>query len=131
MVMQNPEEAIATLQELKELGIKLAIDDFGTGYSSLAYLKRFPVDCLKIDQSFVSEIMTARDNAVIAQAIISLGHSLNLQVIAEGVELQQQLEFLCAHHCHEAQGYYFSEPVPPDKFVKFLYEEHRYWRVKP
>jgi diguanylate cyclase (GGDEF)-like protein/PAS domain S-box-containing protein len=120
LVMQNPQEAIATLQELKELGIKLAIDDFGTGYSSLAYLKRFPVDCLKIDQSFVNEITTAHDSTVIAQAIISLGHSLNIQVIAEGVESQQQLEFLCTHHCHEAQGYYFSKPVPPGEFMKFF-----------
>ena len=120
LVMQNPEETIATLQELKQLGVKLAIDDFGTGYSSLAYLQRFPVDRLKIDQSFVREVMTHPDNAVIVQAVISLGRSLNINVIAEGVESQQQLEFLCTHHCHEAQGYYFSKPVPPDKFVEFL-----------
>jgi EAL domain-containing protein (putative c-di-GMP-specific phosphodiesterase class I) len=118
LLMHNAEEAITLMQALKTLGVRLAIDDFGTGYSSLAYLKRFPVDRLKIDQSFVQEISTNTDNAVIVRAVISLGHSLNMDVIAEGVESQAQLEFLHAHHCDEVQGYYFSRPVPSEQCVE-------------
>ncbi|MEO5702838.1 MAG: EAL domain-containing protein [Gammaproteobacteria bacterium] len=120
MVMHNAEEVISTLQELKSMGVGLSIDDFGTGYSSLSYLKRLPVGRLKIDQSFVRDITEDPDDAVIAQAVISLAHSLNLKVIAEGVETAEQLDFLRAHHCDEMQGYYFSRPVSAELFAELL-----------
>ena len=114
-VMHNVEVAIATLQGLKSLGISLSIDDFGTGYSSLAYLKRLPIDKLKIDRSFVRDIGagTAANEGVLAQAIISLGHNLHLQVVAEGVETDAQVRFLRKHQCDEGQGFFYGEPVEP------------------
>ena len=111
VIMTNAEEAAAMLIQLHDLGIHLAIDDFGTGYSSLSYLKRFPVDRLKIDRSFVSDIGVSDDDETIITAIITLAHSLKLQVIAEGVETAAQLEFLLEHGCNEIQGYLYSEPV--------------------
>jgi len=122
MVMHNAEAAIAILQGLKSLGVTLSVDDFGTGYSSLAYLKDLPIDTLKIDRSFVRDIRLGGDpgEGVLAQAIISLGHALNLKVIAEGVETDAQLRFLAKHHCDEVQGFYFGEPVAPDAFAKLL-----------
>ena len=111
MMMDNVELAVATLDKLKAMGIKLSIDDFGTGYSSLSYLKRFPIDVLKIDQSFVSDITHDPDDAPIVRSIITLAHSLKLKVIAEGVETLSQLEYLGAHRCDVIQGYYFSRPV--------------------
>jgi len=105
---------------LRESGVRVAVDDFGTGYSSLSYLRKFPLDAIKIDQSFVGQITTVPDETVIVRAIISMGRSLNLRVIAEGVETQEQLDFLKAHRCDEAQGYFFSRPVPPQELVKFL-----------
>ena len=100
--------------------MQVAIDDFGTGYSSLSYLRKFPVDALKIDQSFVRQISTGGDDTIIVTAIIALAHSLGLRVIAEGVETAEELAFLGAHHCEEVQGYYFSRPVPPDQFADLL-----------
>ena len=120
LLMQNTEAIIATLEELKELGVHLSIDDFGTGYSSLSYLERFPIDSLKIDQSFVRPIQDEDSDALIAKAIISLGHSLNLEVIAEGVETVGQLEFLRAQNCDTVQGYLFSKPIPPEEFLEVL-----------
>ncbi|HZN26195.1 MAG TPA: EAL domain-containing protein, partial [Burkholderiales bacterium] len=111
-VMHNPGRAVALLNELKEMGIRFAIDDFGTGYSSLAYLKRFPIDCLKIDRSFVVDIPRDAGNTAITHAIVAMAHSLGLKVIAEGVETLEQLAFLREHGCDEVQGYYFSEAVP-------------------
>lgn len=125
VVMQNAELAVATLRELKSMGIKLSIDDFGTGYSSLSYLKRFPIDKLKVDQSFVRNLTSDANDAAITRAVIDLGHSLNLKVIAEGVETHQHLAFLHAHACDEIQGYLFSRPVPADKFAKILTEDRR------
>ncbi|MGZ4106746.1 MAG: putative bifunctional diguanylate cyclase/phosphodiesterase [Tumebacillaceae bacterium] len=119
-VMKYVEETIATLHELKDMGLKISIDDFGTGYSSLSYLKRFPIDTLKIDQSFVRDISVDGDAAAIAKAVITLGHSLNLEVIAEGVETEEQFGFLKLEHCKAMQGYLFSPPVPADKFEKLL-----------
>ncbi len=117
MVMHDVENTIAMLEELKQLGVALALDDFGTGYSSLAYLKRFPIDALKIDRSFVRDIDTQADDAAIAHAVIAMAHSLGLHVVAEGVENAPQLEQLRAHGCDSFQGYIFSRPVPAEEFV--------------
>ncbi len=111
MMMNNAEHFITTLHALKSMGVQLSIDDFGTGYSSLSYLKRFPIDRLKIDQSFIRDIVTDTGDATITRAVIALGHSLNLKVIAEGVETAEQLAFLRANQCDEIQGYYFSRPL--------------------
>ena len=111
-IMRNGEEAVTTLSELAALGISIAIDDFGTGYSSLSYLKRFPVHRLKIDRSFVADIGSSGGNETITSAIIALAHSLELRVIAEGVETAAQLDFLVARACDEMQGYFFSQPLP-------------------
>lgn len=119
-IMQDAVSNIAVLNELKELGVKLAIDDFGTGYSSLSYLKRFPIDVLKIDQSFVRDISTDPDDAAIVMAIITLGHSLGLTVIAEGVETSDQLKFLNSADCDHLQGYYVAKPLGAAEFEKVL-----------
>ena len=120
LVMHDVELAISTMHELKAMGVKLAIDDFGTGYSSLAYLKRFPVDVLKIDQSFVRDIARDSASASMVAAIISLAHELGLRVIAEGVETAHELEFLRSRSCDEVQGYLYSRPVPAADFVRTL-----------
>jgi len=109
-----------TLEELKALGLHIAIDDFGTGYSSLAYLKRFPINTLKIDQSFIRDITTDPDAATIASAIIGLAKSLRLTVVAEGVETEAQLRVLRSYGCDEVQGYLFSPPLPPAEFAELL-----------
>ena len=120
LVMTDVERAIETLDSLHRLGVFLSIDDFGTGYSSLSYLKRFPIDILKIDQSFVRDISLDPDDAVIVLSIISLAHSLRMGVIAEGVETAEQLAFLRENGCDQMQGYYFSRPVPADAFEQLL-----------
>ncbi|PIF09030.1 PAS domain S-box-containing protein/diguanylate cyclase (GGDEF)-like protein [Janthinobacterium sp. 13] len=119
-LMSNAEETIAVLRNLKALGIQISIDDFGTGYSSLAYLKRFPIDKLKIDIAFVREVTSNPDDAAIVLAIISMAHSMKLEVIAEGVENDAQLAYLRRHGCDEMQGYYFSRPVPHEEFEQML-----------
>ncbi|WP_273820139.1 putative bifunctional diguanylate cyclase/phosphodiesterase [Pseudomonas asplenii] len=126
ILMQNIDATLEVLHALKALGIRLAIDDFGTGYSSLSYLRRFPVDVLKIDQSFVRNLAGDRNDAALVSAIISLGKSLNLNTIAEGVETREQLDFLKAHACEEVQGYYFSKAVEANAFASLLQD----WREK-
>jgi diguanylate cyclase (GGDEF)-like protein/PAS domain S-box-containing protein len=124
-ISENAEQTIASLWRLKELGISLAIDDFGTGYSSLSQLKRFPIDKLKIDRSFVRDIASDADDTAITRAIIAMGHSLQLQVIAEGVESRQQHDFLLAEGCDQAQGYLYSPPVPAEELLGLLqHPEH-------
>ncbi|KPA93258.1 response regulator receiver modulated diguanylate cyclase/phosphodiesterase [Pseudomonas asplenii] len=126
ILMQNIDATLEVLHALKALGIRLAIDDFGTGYSSLSYLRRFPVDVLKIDQSFVRNLAGDQNDAALVSAIISLGKSLNLNTIAEGVETREQLDFLKAHACEEVQGYYFSKAVEANAFASLLQD----WREK-
>ena len=120
LIMKDVDQAIGVLQDLKRLGVTLSIDDFGTGYSSLAYLKRFPIDILKIDRSFVSDITSDPDDAAIVASIISLAHNLRLQVIAEGVETPEQLKYLRSEGCDQMQGYYFSKPVPYESFLELM-----------
>jgi diguanylate cyclase (GGDEF)-like protein len=120
VVMKHAESAAATLLSLRQVGIQVAIDDFGTGYSSLGYLRKFPLDALKIDQSFVRQISTAGEDTAIVTAVIGMARSLKLRVIAEGVETIDELEFLRSHQCDEAQGYYFSRPVAPEQFEELL-----------
>jgi diguanylate cyclase (GGDEF)-like protein/PAS domain S-box-containing protein len=120
MIMQNVEGVIAMMDDFQLLGISLSLDDFGTGYSSLSYLKRFPIDKLKIDQSFVRGVTQDADDEAITKAIISLSRNLGLRVIAEGVETEAQLDFIRSAGCEEIQGYYYSRPLPENDFVKFL-----------
>jgi diguanylate cyclase (GGDEF)-like protein/PAS domain S-box-containing protein len=120
MLMQNPETAVARLTALKTLGVRLSLDDFGTGYSSLSYLSRFPIDQLKIDRSFVTDIVFEPTSAIIATSVIALAHRMGLEVVAEGVETEAQLGYLRKNHCDKMQGYYFSKPVPPEEFSEQL-----------
>jgi EAL domain-containing protein (putative c-di-GMP-specific phosphodiesterase class I) len=120
MVMRNPERALAILEAVKRMGVRLAIDDFGVGYSSLTHLKRFPIDTLKVDRSFIRDIPQDPEDKAIAEAIIAMGKSLNLTVVAEGVETLEQHSFLREHECDEMQGYYFSKPIPSELFAQLL-----------
>jgi len=119
-LMQDSKSTVVVLRALKEIGLRLALDDFGTGYSSLSYMKRFPIDTLKIDRSFVRNITTDADDASIVSAVINMGKSLHLGVVAEGVETQDQLAFLREYDCPEAQGYYFSHPLTATDFTAVL-----------
>jgi diguanylate cyclase (GGDEF)-like protein/PAS domain S-box-containing protein len=125
MLMSDPEDAAQTLRQLKALGARLSIDDFGTGYSSLAYLKRFPLDALKIDRGFIRDAVSDPDDAAIVCTIISLAHSLKLKVVAEGVETEGQLCFLKANGCDEMQGFYFARPLPVEECGRALAEDRR------
>jgi EAL domain-containing protein (putative c-di-GMP-specific phosphodiesterase class I) len=120
VLMKRAESTESILKTLRTRGVQVAVDDFGTGYSSLSYLRKFSVDALKIDQSFVRQITTVPDETTIVTAVISMGRSLKLRVVAEGVETQEELAFLQVHQCEEAQGYYFSRPVLPQQFAKLL-----------
>jgi EAL domain-containing protein (putative c-di-GMP-specific phosphodiesterase class I) len=118
--MEDAEAAVATLQQLKNLGVQLAIDDFGTGYSSLAYLKRFPVDALKIDRAFVSGLYQGSEDASIVNAVASLGHALNLSIVAEGIETADESRHVHALGCEVGQGYYFAKPLSVAEAEAFL-----------
>lgn len=124
-VMDDPEVALEQMHRLRELGIRLAIDDFGTGYSSLSYLKRIPVDYVKIDQAFIRGLGEGSEDAAITRAIIAMAHGLSLKVVAEGVERQDQLEFLRAERCDEVQGYLISRPVEADSLAGLLREQEK------
>jgi diguanylate cyclase (GGDEF)-like protein/PAS domain S-box-containing protein len=125
VIMQNADFAVSVLNAISELGIHVSIDDFGTGYSSLAHLKRFSVNTLKIDKSFVREVDFSSTDAAIATAIIAMGNSLNLNVIAEGVETQSQFDFLKFNNCDQVQGFLFCRPLPPDELIELLRKNHR------
>jgi EAL domain-containing protein (putative c-di-GMP-specific phosphodiesterase class I) len=120
VLMKRVASTAFILQALRKRGVRVAIDDFGTGYSSLSYLRKFPIDTLKIDQSFVGQIASGDEDAAIVTAVIGMAQSLKLRVVAEGVETFEELAFLHAHQCEEAQGYYFSHPVPAEQFAKLL-----------
>ena len=120
ILMHDADSSVVVLDALKAMGVRLAIDDFGTGYSSLSYLKRFPIDTLKIDQSFMHDIITDTYDATIVSAIIGMGKNLKQRVIAEGVETQEQLAFLQAQHCADGQGFHFSHSLPPEDFGLLL-----------
>jgi EAL domain-containing protein (putative c-di-GMP-specific phosphodiesterase class I) len=120
ILMHDAKSSAAVLQALKAMGVQLAMDDFGTGYSSLSYLKRFPIDTLKIDQSFVRDIVTDADDATIVSAMIGMGRNLKQRVLAEGVETQEQLSFLKSRQCAEGQGFLFSHPLSAEDFGRLL-----------
>jgi EAL domain-containing protein (putative c-di-GMP-specific phosphodiesterase class I) len=123
ILIQDTENVLEAVKRLKALGLKLSIDDFGTGYSSLSYLKRFAVDKLKIDQSFIRHMADEPSDAAIVRAIIQIARSLNLKTIAEGVEDERSLALLNIQHCDEAQGFHFARPMPAEEFVRYLKEQ--------
>src|SRR4029077_5901738 len=120
VLMERQHEAVAALHRLRALGVQLAIDDFGTGYSSLSYLKHFPVDCLKIDRTFVRDLISVPDDAAITAAVIAMAHALDLKVVAEGVETHEHLAFLRGQGCDEVQGHLVGRAVPADRFAEWL-----------
>jgi EAL domain-containing protein (putative c-di-GMP-specific phosphodiesterase class I) len=120
VLIKRAENTATILQALRESGVKVAVDDFGTGYSSLSYLRKFPVDSLKIDQSFVRQISAEGKDTAIVSAVIGMAHGLGLRVVAEGVETVEELAFLRDHGCHEAQGYFFSRPAAPEQYATLL-----------
>ncbi|GEM_PF-3384829 len=125
MVTQNVDRAVALLSAIRQMGVRLAVDDFGTGYSSLAQLKRFPINTLKIDRSFIRELPSNNEDRAITEAIIAMGKTLSLTVVAEGVETQEQVAFLRQADCDEMQGYFFSKPVAAEQFAELLRDNHR------
>ncbi|NNF96990.1 MAG: EAL domain-containing protein, partial [Halobacteria archaeon] len=125
MLMRNASSTVNALHSLSGLGVRFAIDDFGTGYSSLAYLRRFPIDTIKIDRSFIHDVTDNPDDAAIASAIIMMAQSLSLNVIAEGVENQKQLDFLAIRNCHYLQGNFFSRPLPAEELTRLLEKQNK------
>jgi EAL domain-containing protein (putative c-di-GMP-specific phosphodiesterase class I) len=129
--MANAEATIETLHELRELGCSISIDDFGTGYSSLSYLKRFPITCVKVDGAFVRDLTRNEGDAAIVSAVIGIARSLKLRVIAEGVETEEQLNFLRRRRCDAAQGYYFSRPIAAEALAEYIGERRTPLRAVP
>ena len=129
MIMQDVNSAIATMNELRSLGVSIAIDDFGTGYSSLIYLKNFPVNTLKIDRYFIHNVAQDSQKSAITKALIEMAHNLNMQVIAEGVETEAELSFLRENNCDAMQGFLFSLPLPAAEFENFLWSNKRLPRL--
>ena len=123
LLMRDVDSTVETLNEFKQLGLAISIDDFGTGYSSLSYLTRFPIDTLKIDKSFVRDLHIDSDDAAICAAILAMARKLNLQVVAEGVEIEEQLAFLRGHGCHQIQGYLFSKPLPAAELEQLVLQQ--------
>ena len=123
VAMRNLSSAISTLEKLKDKGMSIAMDDFGTGYSSLGYLRKLPVDTVKIDRSFVREIPDSKDDALIAQTIVAMAHSLNLSLVVEGIENIRQLQFFRQQGCRLVQGYLFSKPVPAAELLELLHTQ--------
>ncbi len=123
ILMHHNDDNLTALKAFKAMGARVAIDDFGTGYSSLSYLQRFPVDILKIDRSFVTDLPANASSAAIVDAIVTLAHGLGLAVVAEGIETPEQVAFLCAHGCDEGQGYYFGRPLPLTEFQSLLAQD--------
>jgi EAL domain-containing protein (putative c-di-GMP-specific phosphodiesterase class I) len=130
VLMNLPEHALGALQHLRRVGVKVSIDDFGAGYSSLSHLKKLPVDILKIDRSFLHPLKEPLDDTSIAVAIIRMGRSLKLRLVAEGVESLEEMKFLRAHDCDEAQGFYFGPPVPAEQFGAMLRKRQFSWKLK-
>jgi EAL domain-containing protein (putative c-di-GMP-specific phosphodiesterase class I) len=122
-LMQDPNSAVQTLQAIKALGVQLSIDDFGTGYSSLTYLKRFPIDKLKVDQSFVRDMLVDPADLAIVRATIALGHELGLKLVGEGVEAEGQANLLTEFGCEELQGYFFAMPLSPDALMAWVHQQ--------
>ena len=122
MVMSNPTQTIAILSKMKNLGVRLAIDNFGTGYSSLAQIKHFPVDTLKVDRSFIRNLLSDSEEEETTKAIIKMGKTLGLTVVAEGVETIEQMDYLRTHSCDEMQGFFFSKAIPADEFAELMRE---------
>jgi EAL domain-containing protein (putative c-di-GMP-specific phosphodiesterase class I) len=119
-LLVNREQTLATLEDIKAMNIKLSLDDFGTGYSSLGYLKQFPIDVLKIDRSFIQDIQVRDAETGLVKTIIDMGHVLGMEVVAEGVETREQLEYLKQHGCDAVQGFFFSRPLPAAEIVNLL-----------
>ncbi|MBT6880361.1 MAG: EAL domain-containing protein, partial [Gammaproteobacteria bacterium] len=118
--IDNLDQAARSLQKIRSAGIQIAVDDFGTGYSTLNYLQRLPVDIIKIDQQFIKEIPSSKDDMTLVKAVIAMAHSMGFDVVAEGVETKVQADFLREHQCEELQGFYFSKPVPANEFEQLL-----------
>jgi EAL domain-containing protein (putative c-di-GMP-specific phosphodiesterase class I) len=126
LIMKDPAGAAEIMHRFRELGVGLCLDDFGTGYSSLNYLRRFPVGCLKIDRSFITDVTTDSSAAAVATSVVAIAHSLGLVAVAEGVETKEQLDFLRHCGCDRFQGYYFSKPVPADVFAALVRDGLRF-----
>jgi EAL domain-containing protein (putative c-di-GMP-specific phosphodiesterase class I) len=120
VLMQDAESALDTLHSLKALGVQLAVDDFGMGYSSFSYLRKFPLDTLKLDRSFIKDIGLGSDNATILSALINIGKNLNHRVVAEGVETEEQMLYVRSQGCNEGQGYFFCHPMVAERFAQYL-----------
>ncbi len=118
--MNDVELSIKMMNHIKDMGVNILVDDFGTGYSSLSYLTRFPIDKLKIDRLFMQKIPQSRDDVALASAIIALAHDMNFEVVAEGVETEEQLRFLNERGCHAMQGYFVSKPLPAESFMEWI-----------